>query len=147
MTTGVEICMVVQDSIAALGLYEKIFEVERVEVSDLGRGMSEVVFSIYGFRFHLLDENPAHMLIAPKEGDPKPMWVNVAVPDIQKTYDNAMAVGCMQIAPITEIPNMGLKNAMFADEFGYFWMLHQIDKIVSHEERMEMFKKSMEINE
>jgi PhnB protein len=106
--------------------------------------MSEVVFTIYGSRFHILDENEAHMLIAPKVGDPKPMWINVAVPDIQKTFDAAMAVGCAQISPVTEMPNMGVKNAIFADDFGYIWMLHQIDRIVSHEERMEMFKQSQQ---
>ena len=56
--TGVEIDMVVTDSLKALELYEKIFEIERVEVSDFPKGENEVVFTLYGVRFHLLDENP-----------------------------------------------------------------------------------------
>ena len=35
---GVEIDFVVSDSLKALELYEKIFDIERVEVSDLPRG-------------------------------------------------------------------------------------------------------------
>lgn len=144
MITGLEVCMVVKDSIAALELYEKIFEVERIEVSDLGVGISEVVFSVFGTRLHLLDENPDHMLIAPKEGDPRSSWLNVAVPDISATFDKALAAGCQEISPITEVPNFGVKNAIFVDEFGYMWMLHQIDKVVSHEERMAIFKNELE---
>ncbi|MCL2349903.1 MAG: VOC family protein [Defluviitaleaceae bacterium] len=140
MITGVEICMVVPSSLAALELYETIFEVERVEVSDFGVGSSEVVFTVFNARFHLLDENPDHMLFAPKEGDPKSTWINVAVPDIQKTFDAAMNAGCAPIAPITEMPDFGVKNAMFVDGYGYMWMLHQIDRVVSHEERMEIFR-------
>jgi len=141
MITGVEICMVVTDSMAAMELYEKVFELERVEVSDFGVGSSEVVFTIYSTRFHLLDENAEHMLIAPKEGDPRSSWLNVAVPNIETTLKAALDAGCVQISPINEVPDMGVRNAIFADKFGYMWMLHQIDKVVSHEERMEIFKK------
>jgi PhnB protein len=141
MITGVEIDMVVKDSIKALELYEKIFEVERVEVSDFGPQGSEAVFTIYGTRFHLLNENPDFGLFAPQEGQPRPMWINIAVPNIKTTYDAAIAVGCKEIFPINEMPDFGVKNAMFADGFGYGWMLHQIDKIVSHEERMEILSR------
>ncbi|MCL2753557.1 MAG: VOC family protein [Defluviitaleaceae bacterium] len=143
MITGVEICKVVTSSVEALELYERIFDVERVEVSDFGIGKSEVVFNIFGSRFHLLDENHEHMLFAPKQGDPIATWTNVAVPDIQKTFDAAMAVGCTQVSPVNDMPAMGVKNAIFVDKFNHLWMLHQIDRIVSHEERMEIFKNSM----
>jgi len=138
MITGVEIDMVVKDSIKALELYEKIFEVERVEVTDMGEQGSEAVFTIYGTRFHLLNENPDFMLFAPKEGVPQSMWINIAVPNIKTTYDAAIVAGCKEIFGINDMPEMGVKNAMFADQFGYGWMLHQIDRIVSHEERIEI---------
>ncbi|MCL2235458.1 MAG: VOC family protein [Defluviitaleaceae bacterium] len=141
MITGLEVCKVVKSSIQALELYEKIFEVERVEVTDFGVGSSEVVFTIYGSRIHMLDENAEHMLIAPKAGDPCPSWLNVAVPDIKATFQSAIDNGCQQVVPVTEMPAMGIKNAMFSDPFGYMWMLHQIDKIVSHEDRMKMFEE------
>lgn len=97
---GVEIDMVVTDSLAALELYEQIFEVERLEVTNYDKGLNEAVFSMYGTRFHLLDENPEYRLIAPKEGDPKPMWINILVPDIAATYQKAMAAGCTEIQPL-----------------------------------------------
>ena len=56
--TGVEIDMVVEDSLSALELYEKIFDVERVEVTTFPKGQNEAVFTLYGVRFHMLDENP-----------------------------------------------------------------------------------------
>jgi PhnB protein len=144
MITGVEICMVVMNSLEALALYEKVFEVERVEVTDFGPGLSEVVFTIFGTRFHLLDENPSHMMFAPRDGDPRSMWINTVVPDIQKVFTAAMEAGCTQIAPISEIPEFGIKNAIFADPCGYLWMLHQIEKVISHEERVEILKKQMQ---
>ena len=85
MNIGVEVNFVVQDSIKALALYESIFEVRRVEVTEYPRGNNEAVFTIYGTRFHMLDENPQFMLIAPKPGDPNPIWFNVIVPDIKKS--------------------------------------------------------------
>jgi len=141
MITGVEIDMVVKDSIKALEFYEKIFEVERVEVSDLGDKGSEAVFTIYGVRFHLLNENPEFMLFAPKEGDAKPMWLNVSVADIAKTFEAALENGCTVIFPVQDMPDFGVKNAMFTDIWGYNWMLHQIDKIVSHEERLRIISE------
>ena len=53
----IEIDFVVKDSLAALKCYERIFDVERIEVTDLKTGENEVVFSIHGTKFHLLDEN------------------------------------------------------------------------------------------
>lgn len=41
---GVEIDMVVKDSLKALELYEKIFEIERIEVTNFPRGQNEVIF-------------------------------------------------------------------------------------------------------
>jgi len=141
MITGVEINMVVKDSIMALKFYEKIFDVERIEVSDFGPQGSEAVFTIYGTRFHLLNENHNFHLYAPQEGQPQSMWLNVAVPNITTTYEAAMDAGCKEIFAINDMPDFGLKNAMFADPFGYGWMLHQIDRIVSHEERMAILSR------
>lgn len=140
---GVEIDMVVKDSIEALALYESIFDTERIEVTYFDRGMNEAVFTIYGVRFHLLDENPEYKLIAPKEGDAKPMWVNVLVPDIKATYDKAIKAGCSEIQPVTEMMDFGVSNAVFSDKFGYVWMLHQIHREISFEDRVKMFEDEM----
>lgn len=138
---GIEIDMVVPDSINALLTYEAIFEVDRIEVTDFHKGGNEAIFSMYGTRFHLLDENADYSLIAPKENDPKPMWINVLVPNIRETYEKAMKEGCKEIQPVTEMEEMGVINAMFEDPFHYIWMLHQVERVVSFEERLEYMEK------
>jgi len=136
----IEIDFIVSDSLAALELYEKVFEVERVEVTDFERGLNEAIFTIYGTTFHLLDENPEYQLFAPKEDHPMTMWINVTVPDIQTTYEKALEAGCTEVQPITKIEDFGVSNASFMDPFGYHWMLHQVHREVSFEERNELWE-------
>lgn len=137
---GVEIDMVVTDSIKALELYEKIFDLERLEVTSFSKGENEVVFTLYGMRFHVLDENPEFELLAPKPGDPKPIWFNIMVPNIEETYTKAMEAGCSAVQSVTEMPDFEVSNAIFSDEFGYIWMLHQVHREVSLEERERLWK-------
>lgn len=136
---GVEIDMMVPDSIKALELYEAIFAVERVEVTAYERGLNEAIFTLFGTRFHLLDENPEYGLVAPKENEGKPMWINVLVPDIQAVYKKAIENGCTSFQPVTEMTEMGVSNAIFSDPFGFVWTLHQIHREVSFEERTKYF--------
>lgn len=133
--TGVEIDMVLPDSLVALALYEQVFAVQRVEATNYERGRNEAVFTMYGTRFHLLDENPSAQLFAPIPGAAQSVWCNVVVPDIQVTCQKALEAGCVALQPVTEIADMGVSIAMFADPFGYLWMLHQIHRVVSFEER------------
>ena len=128
MVKAAEICMVVKNSMDALKLYESIFDIKKFDVVDKGVGLSEAIFGIYGTPFHLLDENHDHMLFAPEGGNIMCIWVNVAVPDIEATFKKAMDVGCTQIAPVADIAGTTIKNAVFADGFGYVWMLHQINQ-------------------
>lgn len=139
--TGVEFDFVVIDSLQALAVYEQIFEVERVEVTALPKGQNEVVFTIYGTRFHMLDENPEFQLIAPKPEYSQSFWFNVMVPDIKKVYKKAMEAGCIEVQPVTEMSDYGVSNAMFKDSFGYMWMLHQIHREVSFEERVQLWEE------
>lgn len=139
--TGVEIDMIVTDSRKALELYEKIFDIERVEVTDFPKGENEVIFSLYGVRFHMLDENPEFELIAPKPDNPQTIWFNIMVPDIRETFSKAMNTGCTELQPVTELTDFGVSNAIFNDPFGYQWMLHQMHKEVSFEERMRIFEE------
>ncbi len=141
--TGVEIDMILPDSLEALALYERIFQVQRVEVTAYPKGMNEVVFTLYGARFHMLDENPAYGMAAPKSGDPKPIWYNVIVPDIQTVYAKAMAAGCTELQPVIVLEEMGVQNAMFTDPYGYIWMLHQVVKEVSFEERCRIMEEKL----
>ena len=137
---GVEIDMVVSDSLITLDLYEKIFEIERIEVTDFPEGENEAVFSLYGVRFHMLDENPQFEMIAPIPGDPKPIWFNIMVPDIAETYSKALKEGCTEVQGVTKIKDFGVSHAIFSDPFGYLWMLHQIHEEVSFEERKQIWE-------
>jgi uncharacterized glyoxalase superfamily protein PhnB len=141
--TGVEIDMVVSDSVKAFELYKRVFGAERVEVTAYEKGLNEAIFTIYGTRFHLLDENPEYQLFAPKEGERKPMWMNVLVLDIKATFEKAVESGFNEIQPVTEIPEMGVSNAVCSDPFGYVWMLHQIHREVSFEERTKMWDEKL----
>lgn len=140
MKIGVEVDFVVTDSLAALELYERIFQLERIEVTRFPKGQNEVVFSIYGTRFHMLDENPEFGLFAPKAGTPQSVWFNVVVPDIQTVYQAALQSGCTEIQAITELTEYGVSNSMVTDPFGYLWMLHQVHREVSLEERIRLWE-------
>lgn len=145
MMKAIEINMVVSDSLKALELYEKIFEdIERVEVTNLNRGENEAIFNLYGIRIHMLDENPQFQLKAPDPEHPNTMWFNVVVPDIKNTYDKAIAAGCKEIQPVTEMKEYGISNAIFIDPFGYQWLLHQIHQEMSFEERMQVWEENKE---
>lgn len=141
---GVEIDMVVADSLKTLGTYERIFEIERIEVSDFPQGENEVVFSLYGVRFHMLDENSNFELRAPNLENPVTIWFNIMVEDIKRTYEKALQQGCTEVQPLTEMPDYGVSNAIFMDPFGYQWMLHEIHEEVSHEERLKLWEEERE---
>ncbi|WP_335743587.1 VOC family protein [Salicibibacter kimchii] len=115
-----------------------------MEVTDFPKGENEVIFSLYGVRFHMLDENPEFELIAPKPDNPQTIWFNIMVPDINGTFSKAMNAGCTELQPVTELTDFGVSNAIFNDPFGYQWMLHQIHKEVSFEERMRLFEEKRE---
>jgi PhnB protein len=138
---GVEIDMVVTDSLKALALYEQIFDIELVEVSNFPQGENEAIFTLYGVRFHMLDENPKFGLKAPNPDNLNTIWFNILVPDIKETFSKAIGAGCIEVQSVTEMPDYGVSNAMFSDTFGYLWMLHQIHKQVSHEERMRLWEE------
>ncbi|MCL2874167.1 MAG: VOC family protein [Defluviitaleaceae bacterium] len=138
---GVEIDFVVSDSLKALPLYESIFEVERVEVTNFEPGKNEAVFNMYGTRFHMLDEVEEIGMVAPRPDSPLSMWVNIVVPDIKSTYEKAITAGCKEIQPVTEMEAFGVSNAMFCDPFGYIWMLHQVHREISFEERCRAYEE------
>lgn len=141
---GVEIDMVVTDSLKALELYKKVFAIEIIEASDFPHGENEAIFTLYGVRFHMLDENPKFHLIAPNPDEPKTIWFNILVPDIKETFTKAISAGCTEIQAVTEMPDYGVSNAVFKDLFGYQWMLHQIHKKVSFEERTQLWEEKRE---
>lgn len=140
--TGVEIDFVVTDSLGALALYERIFDgIEHIEVTSFPTGQNEAVFTLYGVRMHMLDENPDYQMVAPRPDDPKPMWLNILVPDIAATFQRALDAGCAAVQPVTRMEAFGVSNAIFADAYGYLWMLHQVHRVVPFEDRVKIFEE------
>ena len=137
---GLEIDMVVQDSLAAFALYKRAFGAEEIEITDFPKGQNEAVFTMFDTRFHLLDENPEYGLHAPKEDKPQSMWCNLVVEDIMQIFQKAEEAGFRVIQQVTYLEDFGVMNAIIADPFGYVWMFHQIVKEVSFEERMQLMK-------
>lgn len=134
---GVEIDLVVQDSIKSLAFYNEVFGIETLEISNYDKGLNEAIFNLYGTRFHLLDENLEYQLIAPRAGDSSPIWINVVVKDIKGTLRRALALGGLEVQELVEMPEMGISNAIFKDPSGHLWMLHEIDRPVSAQERTD----------
>jgi uncharacterized glyoxalase superfamily protein PhnB len=128
----------VHDVLKAFELYEKVFGAKVVEKTAFDRGMNECVFTIYDFRFHILDESPENCLNAPKEGGSSSIWFNILDEAIQPVYDKALELGFTVIMPLQNMPDHGVQNAMVQDPFGIVWMIHQIDRIVSFEDRVKL---------
>ncbi|MDR0375987.1 MAG: VOC family protein, partial [Treponema sp.] len=126
--TSVEIDFVVPDVLAAFDAYSKAFGAEAIEKSSLEKGLNEVIFTVFGTRFHILDENPDAFLVAPKEGQGGFMWFNLVVDDIKDVFEKASAAGFSTILEIQEVPMSSLpagsKTAMQKDPWGYIWQLH-----------------------
>lgn len=114
-----------------------------IEATDYPRGNNEVIFTLYGTRFHMLDENTSLGLTAPTAEHPNTIWFNIIVSDIEDTHNKALRNGCVEIQEMTEMMDFGVTNSMFRDPFGYLWMLHQIHREVSFEERKQLFEKYM----
>jgi uncharacterized glyoxalase superfamily protein PhnB len=128
--TGVEIDFVVPDVLVAFETYRMVFGAEAMEKSSLEKGCNEVVFTVLGTRFHILDENPEAFLVAPKEVQGGFLWFNMVVDDIQAVFERASAAGFSTILEIQEVSMSSLpagsKTAMQKDPWGYIWQLHQI---------------------
>jgi PhnB protein len=89
----------------------------------------------------MLDENAKFGLKAPTLDEPQSIWFNILVPDIKETFSKAINAGCTELQPVTELPDCGVTNAIFIDAFGYQWMLHQVHKEVSFEERTRLWEE------
>ena len=142
---NVEIDFVVKDVLETIEKYKKIFEIIIIEQTNFERGHNEVIFELYGTRFHILDENEPYGLIAPKQDTVQSIWFNILVEDIQSIWEKAMVNGCTQVMPITNMEKMGTSNAIFKDSYGYIWMLHQVHKDISFEEKTQILKEEFNL--
>lgn len=143
MIKGTEIDFIVKNSLDALALYKEIFDVEVVEATEYQEGLNEAVFTLYGTRFHMLDANEEYGLKAPDPEHPNTIWFNITVEDIEKTHKAALEKGCTEMQGVTKMMGDSISNSLFVDPFGYMWMLHQVYRELSFEERIKIIEEEM----
>ncbi len=143
---GLELDFVVKDSLVAIDLYEKIFDIKILEKTNFEKGQNEVIFTVYDTRLHMLDENKDFGLVAPGEEGVKFMWFNIMVEDIKEVHDKAIKENFIEIQEITKLEDFGVSNSVIKDPFGYMWMIHEIHKEVSFEDRMKIFEEELKGN-
>lgn len=119
-----ELCFCLPDTLMAFETYHNVFGADAVNKTAHDKGLNEVVFTISGFRFHMLDENHDYGLFAPKEGQGS-FWFNLVVENIEEVFEKAELAGFTPIMPIQELKEHGLKTSMQKDPWGYVWQLHQ----------------------
>lgn len=129
-----ELDFIVPDTLEAITLYQSVFDVTEVDATQYEKGLNEVRFNLHGLMMHILDENPAYNMYAPKKDQLFPIWVNVTVSDINETLKKAEDGNFTIIQPLTDIPEFGVKNAVIKDPFGYQWMLHEVYQNKTKEE-------------
>lgn len=139
--TGLELDFIVKDSLEALVLYKKIFDLEVIEATSFPKGENEVVFSIFDTRLHMLDENESFSMYAPKEGEGTPFWFNVMVENIEETFKKVEENNLEILQPLIKMESYGVSNAMFKDPFGYIWMLHEVHEVVSFDDRVKVWEE------
>ena len=140
--TGVEIDFCVHDVLKAFELYEKVFNAEALAKTAFERGMNACLFTVFGSRFLMLDENSEYGLNAPQEGSPASIWLNILVEEIKPVYDKALESDFTVIQPLQNMPDIGVQNAMVKDPCGIVWMIHQVDKTVSFEDKINSRRRN-----
>ncbi|GAB5494129.1 MAG: hypothetical protein Phog2KO_43440 [Phototrophicaceae bacterium] len=120
-----EINMVVPNAKEAADFYENLFGAEILSKTDLDQGSNETKMVVGGTPYRILDENKAFGMIAPAEGVPSSMWVNLFVDDINKQVKIAEDAGCAIFSPVTEFPEQNAINAVFMDIYGHMWIINQ----------------------
>lgn len=136
-----EVNFVVKNALTSLDFYQKVFEVEEVEVGDFILGQNEVAIRVDNLYFRILDENPDFQMFAPTEESSVHSWFNIIVSDIEYSYAQAVAEGAKEIQAVKELPEMGIKNAVFKDPFGYVWLLHEVVQEIDYDTRVQILEQ------
>lgn len=121
----VEINYVVADCLAATEEYADILGGKIIEKTDLEKGLNESIIEIGGALFHLMDENADYQLVAPKEGGNQSSWINLRQDGIQGIWEKALQRGWSEVMALADIEEVGLKQGILRDNFGYVWILQE----------------------
>ena len=144
MTTSLQIDFIVEDSIKAAEIYEKVFGAEILEVTSEEKGLNEALFNIFGARFHILDENEEDEMEGPVKDEPNPMWCNFLVENLEEIFNKAEQENFKVIEEITVIEEYGILTAVIRDPFGYEWVLNELLEEESSESCCTIAEDEME---
>lgn len=124
----IEINMIVRSAREAADFYKNLFGAEVRSKTNSAQGTNETKMVIADTLFRILDENPALGMIAPAEGVPASIGVNLFVEDIQALAQTAENMGCETLSPVTDFGHA--MNTVFKDIFGHLWVINQdMDKL------------------
>lgn len=125
MNIGIEIDMVVKNSIEAMKKYENIFDAKILSSIDLGEGGSTAVFKIGETTFRAIDENEENNFISPKKNGSRSVWMNIKLDNIEETCKKALEDGFTIVEPVSRASGTNFFNAVIEDSYGYIWILNQ----------------------
>ena len=142
----IEVDLVVEDAIAAYDLYEEVFNTVKVNGTNYkkGDGLNEVIFLLEGVQFHLLDASSGFGFLTPVQGETRPIWINLILDDAKSVYQRAIQKGFNVIFPLTDMPEFGLFNGVIEDPFGHRWVLEELYREISFEERTSLLAKKFD---
>lgn len=121
---AVEFDFIVNNVKKTKAVYEQLFPLEIIEETHFPVGNNELVFNLFGSRFHLLDANADYGLAAPEADESFPFWFNVQVNNVDEIWSQVLANnGRVLQEPTTR---EGDTLAMFQDPDGYIWRLQSL---------------------
>ncbi|MHB0856618.1 MAG: VOC family protein [Anaerolineae bacterium] len=141
--TSIEVHLVVSDCVQALAFYERVFGAQRGDVTRFKKGFNECSMTLGGTTFRLFDENPAYQFVAPREGTGGFMWMDLSVDDVDAVFHTAVEAGCTVVQELVDHEQMGVRQGIVADPFGYIWFLDTVVRVVSFEERCRILAEQI----
>lgn len=121
-----EINMVVSSAAEAGAYYVKLFDAELLSETALESSQNESRLRLGQTVLRVLDENAELGLMAPAEGVPSSLWINLYVKELEALVAHAAKCDCQILSPVTHFPEMQAINAVIKDRFGHIWVLNHI---------------------
>lgn len=142
-TTGLFPHIVCDDAVVAIEFYKKAFGAEEMMrlAGDNGRIMHASV-SINGGVLMMVDENKDYGIIGPKTLGGAPVTLHLQVPDVDKSFAQAVAAGAKDVMPPTDM-FWGDRYSMVEDPSGYRWAMATTKQTLTVDQIKVNAKKAM----
>lgn len=123
-----EVNLIVRSAKEAADFYKGLFGAQILSKTDLEQGSNETRMMICDTEFRVLDENVDYGMVAPSEGVPASIGINLYVDDINEQAKIAEDLGCSILSPVQDFGHA--MNTVFKDIFGHIWIVNQdMDKV------------------